>query len=212
MLAVLITGLVAATPLMAETDLERPHWSLEAKGGLFIPALDNWSAAYGRRDAPEYGGSLAYKITRQFEVGIEAASIVARGQAFAPLHGTTAGSVTYDAYPLNAFVLMRGVFSENQWLIPYAGGGWTRMFYREKVSGQGIARGSVDGYHARAGIQILLDGIDPSAANSFYLEYGVYHTFLFIEAERIKANVDTATSGSVDLGGTSWLSGFLFEF
>ena len=59
----------------------------------------------------------------------------------------------------------RGVFSENQWLIPYAGGGWTRMFYREEVTDQACARGYANGYHARAGVQLVLDGLDPNAAH-----------------------------------------------
>jgi hypothetical protein len=45
-----------------------------------------------------------------------------------------------------------------------------------------------------------------------YLDYGVFHTYLFFEAEYIRATVNTVTSGSVNLGGTSWLAGLLFEF
>ena len=75
-----------------------------------------------------------------------------------------------------------------------------------------MVRGAANGYHARAGLQLLLDGIDQSAANSLYLDYGVYHTYLFLEAEYTRAMVDTVSGGSVNLGGTSWLGGFLFEF
>ena len=207
-----------AAALQAETLTERPHWSLEVKGGLFVPDIDNWSTYYGRRDTSDYGGSLAYKIFRQLEVGIEGGFIRDKGKGFAPAHSAMAGSpvyagsVTYELYPLNVFVLARGIFSDQQWLIPYVGGGWTRMFYKEEVQYQSTARGSVDGFHARAGIQLLLDGLDPSAANSFYLDYGVHHTYLFLEAEHIRASIDTVSSGSVNLGGTSWLAGLLFEF
>jgi hypothetical protein len=41
------------------------------------------------------------------------------------------GEVDYDLYPVNVFVLVRGVINENQWLVPYIGGGWTRMYYHE---------------------------------------------------------------------------------
>jgi hypothetical protein len=196
----------------ADQIQERPHWSLEVKGGLFIPALDNWSTYYGRRDTSEYAGTLAYKIFRQLEVGIEGGYIHDGGQAFAPLHGIPAGSVNYKLFPVNAFILVRGVFSEKQWLVPYIGGGWTRMYYKEEVQDQSTVRGSVDGYHGRGGLQLLLDGIDPSASTSMYLDYGVFHTYLFFEAEYVRATVNTATSGSVNLGGTSWLAGLLFEF
>lgn len=201
----------AALPA-AEPPAERPHWSLELKGGEFIPDIENWSNFYGRRYAKEYGGALAYKITRPLEVGIEGNYIEDRGQGFAPLHNMVAGKVTYKLYPVNVFVLARGVFSEKQWLVPYVGGGWTRMFYREEVENQGVARGATNGYHARAGLQLLLDGIDQDAANSFYLDSGVYHTYFFLEAQYTRAMVDTVSGGSVNLGGTSWLGGLLFEF
>ena len=198
--------------LAAETPAERPHWSIEVKGGEFIPALDNWSQYFGRRYAREYGGSLAYKLLRPLEVGIEGNYIEDRGQGFAPLHNMAAGNVTYKLYPVNVFVLARGVFSEKQWLVPYVGGGWTRIFYEEEVEKQGVARGATNGYHARAGLQFLLDGLDPDAANSFYLDEGVHHTYLFLEAEYMRAMVDTVSAGSVNLGGTSWQGGLLFEF
>ncbi len=211
LILIAVLAIMPAIVFAADADTDRPHWSLEIKGGHFMPNIDNWSAFYGRRYTAEYGGSLAYKIARQLEFGIEGMFLRDTGQGFAPIHQIAAGSVKYETAPLNVFVLARGVFSEKQWLVPYVGGGWTRIFYREEVQLQGVARGAVNGYHARAGVQLLLDGLDPSAANSFYLEYGVHHTYLFLEAERTKANVDAA-SGSVDIGGTSWLAGFLFEF
>jgi hypothetical protein len=200
------------TVALAEESAARPHWSLELKGGEFIPDVDNWSTYYGQRYEIEYGGSLAYKVTRMLEFGIEGLYFKANGQGFAPIHQTITGSVKYESAPLNVFVLARGLFSEKQWLVPYIGGGWTRMFYREEVESQGVTRGSTDGYHARAGLQLLLDGIDSSASRNMYLDYGIFHTSLFVEAEYIHAMANTATSGSVNLGGTSWLAGLLFEF
>ena len=83
------------------------------------------------------------------------------------------------------------------------------MFYREKIQDQGRVHGSVDGYHVRGGLQLLLDGIDRHAANSLYMDFGVYHTYFFVEAERTTAK-DKASSN--DLGGTAYLMGLLFEF
>lgn len=193
----------------AEPLEERPHWSFEAKGGNFAPSLANWKQFYGKRSIQEYGFALSYKLLRQVEVGIEGSFAEARGHAFAPLHNITAGSVTYDLYPANAFILLRGLVSENQWVVPYVGGGFTRMYYQEKVEGQGTARGSADGYHYRGGLQFLLDGLDRDAANSMYLDNGVYHTYFFVEAEKTSAKVKSV---SVDLGGTAYLMGLLFEF
>jgi len=196
----------------AEQVLARAHWSLELKGGIFIPAIDNWATYYGGRDTSEFGGSLAYKILKQIEIGVEGTYIRDKGQGSAPIHNVAAGNVTYELAPLNVFVLARGVFRDDQWLIPYAGGGWTRMYYREEVQYQGIVRGSTDGSHARAGLQIVLDGADPRAASNMYKEYGIMHTSVFFETRVTRAMINDLTGKSVDLGGTSWLAGLLFEF
>ncbi len=204
--------LLPASALAADQSEERPHWSLELKGGIFTPALPGFKEFYGSKSTDEFGGTLAYKIIRQVELGIEGEYVRAGGQGFAPLHGFTAGHVTYELFPLNVFALVRGVFSENQVVVPYAGGGFTRMYYDEKVDLQGSVRGHADGYHGRAGLQFLLDGLDSSAANSFYLDYGVFHTYFFIEAEYSRVMANTVSGGSVNLGGTSYLAGLLFEF
>lgn len=205
----LLSLIIPAVANAADSALGQPHWSLEFKAGNFAPSLSNWAQFYGRRDMPEYAASLAYKLIRQVEIGVEGGYLTARGHAFAPLHNTAAGSVTYDLYPVNVFVLLRGLVSENQWIVPYVGGGYTKMFYREHVEGQGTVRGSANGYHVRGGLQFLLDGLDRSAANSLYMDYGVFHTYLFIEAEYTSAKVKSV---SLDIGGTSYLAGLLFEF
>jgi hypothetical protein len=211
----LIIAALILVPALARADeplLEQPHWSLEVKGGFFYPDIDNWETFYGSKRTGHFAGSLAYKIFRNLEAGFEGGYISDKGRGFAPQHGLQTGSVKYELAPIHAFILLRGMFSESQLLTPYAGGGWTRMFYREKVENQDEVRGSVDGYHARAGLQLLLDDIDPSAANSFYLDYGVQHTYLFVEAQYIRAMTDDISGASVNLGGTSYLAGFLFEF
>lgn len=204
--------LLPSTALAAQTLTERPHWSLEVKGGQFYPDIENWKDYYGSDRTTHFAGSLAYKVLRQLEVGIEGGYIRDKGHGFAPLHGTITGNVTYELFPLQAFALFRGVFNEEQWFVPYAGGGWTRMYYRDKIEYQATVRGSVDGYHARGGVQLLLDNVDPSAATNFYLDYGVRHTYFFLEAQYIRAMAETTTGESVNLGGVSYLGGLLFEF
>jgi hypothetical protein len=209
---VFILTLLPAVTNAAGSNPERPHWSLEVKGGFFYPDIDDWKTYYGDRKTSHYAATLAYKVFRQLDVGIEGGYIKDTGQGFAPVHGTFAGEVTYELFPVNAFLLLRGVFSEEQWLVPYIGGGWTRMYYREKIESQGSVKGYADGYHGKAGLQFLLDGLDQSAANSFYLDSGVFHTYFFLEAQRTRVMADTVTGESVNIGGTSYLAGLLFEF
>ncbi len=215
----LLSFMLALLPAVAFADtaaLETPHWSLEVKGGYFYPEIDNWRDFYGQDRTGQYAVSLAYKLLRQAEAGIEVGYIRDQGAGYAPLNsqlqGTPviSGRVQYELAPVNVFLLLRGVFMEEQWLVPYVGGGFTKMLYRESVEGQGATRGSVNGYHGRAGLQLLLDELDRSAANNMFLDYGVYHTYLFMEVEITRAKIDTITS--LDLGGKSYLAGFLFEF
>ncbi len=204
--------LIPITVQAAEPVLKRPHWSLEVKGGRFTPDIENWKDYYGKESTGHYAGTLAYKILRQLEAGIEGAYIRDKGQGFAPGHGIITGNVKYELAPLSVFALFRGIFKEEQWVVPYIGGGWSKVYYKERVENQPIVRGSVNGSYGRAGVQLLLDAIDPQASTSMLLEYGVHHTYFFIEAQSISAKTTDATGATIDLGGTSWLGGLLFEF
>ena len=194
-----------------------PHWSVEVKGGLFYPDIDNWSTYYGTNHMWHVAGSVGYKLLRQVELGVEAGMMRDHGQASAPINGIMTGNVEYSLWPLNVYATYRAVFSERQWLVPYVGGGWTRIYYREKVEAQQTIRGNADGYHGRAGIQLLLDDLDTSASNNLYLDFGINHTYLVFEVQYSRVMVDTVSatnnpSSSVNIGGTSYLGGFLFEF
>jgi len=145
------------------------------------------------------------------EVGIEGSYIKDDGQGYAPTHGIVTGSVTYQLIPINVFVLVRGILSEYQWVVPYVGGRYTFMYYQEKLELQSTVSGHADGYHGRAGLQFLLDVLDQSAANRFYSDVGVYHTYYFTEARYSRAMANSP-SGSVNLGGWSYMGGLLFDF
>jgi hypothetical protein len=210
----LLLLVVLAPSVLYASDLttSRPHWSFEIKGGRLIPDIDNWSNVYDDRATTEFEGAAAYKITRQIEVGIEGGYSRTGGSGYAPLHNMKAGHVIVNFYPVDVYLLARGIFTEDQWVVPYVGGGWTRVYYREEIEDQSVARGYANGYHARGGLQFLLDLIDPGAANSFYRDFGVRHTYFFIEGKYTHAMADTTSSTSVDIGGKSLLGGFLFEF
>jgi len=203
-LLLLSSGARADEPL-----LDRPHWSLEIKGGVFAPALKDWPRYYGKHDMPEYAVSLAYKLLRQVELGAGIGTMSATGQAYNPLHGTPSGEASYELEPVTVFIMLRGSVKDEQWLVPYIGGGWTRMYYKEQMKGQETVRGTADGYHIRGGVQLSLDHLDPSASSGMYADYGVYSTYFFMEAEYTRA-VERTTSNN--LGGTAYLGGLLFEF
>ena len=204
--------LVPCSLFAAEPRPDRPHWSLELKGGIFLPGTPSWSEFYGSSYFGEYGASLSDKILRQLEVGIAGSYGSTSGKGQQVAHQSAAGEVTFAHAPVDIFLLGRGIFKEDQLLVPYLGAGYTRMFYREEVQGEGTTKGSVNGYHARGGVQLLLDGLDSEAAKNLYRDFGMHHTYLFLEGKYTRATADTVAAGSVNIGGTSCLGGFLFEF
>jgi hypothetical protein len=213
----LVLVMLVLAPVLAhaaDPRPDRPHWSVEIKGGVFEPALPDFKKYYDKSTVPEFAGSLAYKVIRQIDIGLSAGYLQAKGRGDARLNNMLAGNVTLKLAPINAFVLFRGVMSEEQWLVPYIGGGFTRMYYQERIDGQDTINGSVDGYHARGGLQFVLDALDPKAASSMYRDYGMFHTSLFFEVEYIRAVVQATSTNpeEVNLGGTAYLAGLLFEF
>ena len=208
----LLCIVLPAAAFAGTADTDRPHWSLEFKGGKFAPAIDNWATFYGDRSTGQFEASLAYKVLRQVDAGLAIGRIRDGGQGFAPIHGTIGGHINYQLFPVNVFVVLRGVFTENQWVVPYVGGGWTRMYYQEEFKLQPTIKGYTNGSHARAGLQFLLDVLDERAATNMLRDYGVNHTYFFIEVQRTRAMINAVSGESLDLGGTSMLGGLLFEF
>lgn len=184
----------------------KPRWSLEIKGGDFEPELEEWATFYGDKETDQLGFALAYKFLRQAEAGLAVDYVHDEGVGMLPLNGTLGGEVDFHMYPAHLYVLLRGVFFENQWVVPYVGGGLTRVHYRQEIDNQSSVRGEVDGDHTRYGLQILLDWLDPGNAAGFE-EESVDNTYLVIEALSFSAEIE-----GVELGGESRMVGFVFEF
>jgi hypothetical protein len=192
----------------ADESPQRPHWAVAVKGGLFYPDEDNWDRFYGTSYTGQIGMSLSYKLTRYIEVGVEGSYMQDSGVGYLPINDTTGGDVTIRLYPVNLFVLVRALFEEDQLLVPYIGGGWTNMFYTQRISGQDDVDGHADGYHIRGGLQLLLDTFDRDASQAV-TQYGIKNTYLFLEASSIKVEDDDTSS---DLGGNSFSLGLMIEF
>ena len=184
-----------------------PKWSFEFKVGEFEPALDGWATYFGEDTTSTFGVSLGYKIWRQLEVGVGIDMIRDSGQGFLPLNNLPGGSVKYKLYPANVYVLYRGVFHEDQLIVPYIGAGITRATYKQEIRNQPGSEGDTDGTHWRGGIQILLDFLDEGGSSAIREDAGVDNTYLTIEASHFEADVD-----GTELGGDSITIGMVFEF
>ena len=199
--------LLLSLPVVAAAGEDGPRWSLEIKGGKLHSAMDEWGDYYGDNRLPSIGIGVGYKVWRPLEIGLEAGYARDRGEGFAPVHGINAGQVRYELLPVHLSATLRGIFREDQWLVPFVGAGVGRYGYRVSVTGQERTSGSTGGSLYRAGLQLLIDRLDPRSAHELQRHAGIDNTYLFLEYRKTKAEVE----GS-DLGGEAWLGGLLFEF
>lgn len=206
---IILFGLPFTKTLAGE---ERSYWSAEFKLGQFHPELDDWDKFYSEDNMTQYSVALAYKVLRQLEVGLEASYMSQDGRGFLPLNNQVGGEVDYTLVPASAYIILRGVFSDNQLIVPYVGGGITRMSYKQNVTGGTETKGNTDGIYYKAGIQLLLDRIDFGAAYALRRDFGIDNTYLFFEFAKTTAKINDVGGNKVDLGGQSYALGLLLEF
>jgi hypothetical protein len=200
-------GLSAGLPAGADTPASSPHWSFEIKGGEFQPELSDWKKYFGSDSMNLDVVALGYMPLRALQLGAEVGYTHDDGQGLLPLNGTLGGDVSYTLVPVHVYLVVRGVFTAGQWLIPYVGGGWTRAYYKQEVATQQKNEGHADGWNTRAGLQLLLNPLDPSSAEKLKKGFGIDYTYLTLEAQKFSAKID-----GTDLGGKSYLLGVRVEY
>lgn len=188
---------------------ESPALSFSLKGGYFVPAIDDWSDHFDEKGIRFGGVEFGWKLTRRLELSVNADFLQEKGKATTLSGRISADKSTFQEVPVYASILYRFVFYEEQPIVPYLGGGYTHQFYRETLNDRKVS-GDQIGYHLRAGLQILLDYIDPETARDFYSEWEVFNTYLTFEA--IYSKVDDFGKRDVDLGGWGYVGGLLFEY
>jgi hypothetical protein len=75
----------------------------------------------------------------------------------------------------------------------------------------GRARGATPGWHAAAGVALVLDQFDPAAARSFDSDLGVNHTALVFEYRYADIS-GLGTGNKMHLGDRTWSAGLLLQF
>src|SRR5688572_29500022 len=180
----------------------RPYWTVEIRGGRFEAELEDWERFYGSDRTDQSGLLAGYKFLRQVEVGLAIDYIKDKGVGTLPLSDDDlGGEVDFELYPAHLYVMLRGIFFENQWVVPYVGGGVTRVYYRQAIDNQASVRGKVKGDHTRAGLQFLLDWLDTGSSSGFE-EEGVENTYLTVEVTSFSAEID-----GIEVGGESKMIG-----
>jgi hypothetical protein len=75
----------------------------------------------------------------------------------------------------------------------------------------GRGSGGTWGWQTAAGMALMLDFIDSSAARNLDMEIGVNHTYFFFEWNKVAAN-GLGQSDKLHVGDSRWVLGMMFEF
>ena len=75
----------------------------------------------------------------------------------------------------------------------------------------GRGRGATPGWHAAAGVALVLDNFDPEAARSFDSDLGVNHTAIVFEYRYADIS-GLGTKNKMHLGDSTWSLGLMLEF
>jgi hypothetical protein len=182
-------------------------WTYQGKVGGFEPDIDRWSEFYGRDYTGQVAGAVGVLPHPRWELGVELGYARDTGQGYLPIADRPGGRVRMEFVPLTAYTAFRADFKPRQAAVPYAGIGVTRMHYRQRIEGQSDVQGAGAGLHLRAGVDILMDRLDPRSARRADASYGLRHTYLTLELQSTDVKVD-----GTQVGGVSYLLGVRLRF
>ena len=200
---------VLITPAASFGD-ERSGLSFGLSYGQLEPASDEWKEIYGDDRVSTYRLSLGYRFNRNFGAEAGAGYITKDGKGKTVTGKETGVETTFHAAPVDVTLIYRLNYFDEQVIIPYIGGGMSYNYYWENVKDGKELKGSMWGYHATGGLQLLLDNIDRRSAFDLEEDYWIENTYLTIGATH--SIIDDFGGEDVDLGGWNYNIGLLFEF
>ena len=186
-----------------------PSWSVNIQAGEYQPISTAYAAEYGP-GAFQGNLELGYYITPRLQMGLSLGYFYGSGTVVSISGRLSALTQQLILVPTQIYIIYQFAFEENQVLVPYFGGGFTRVTYQHSVEGEDTAIGGMDGYHARAGVKLLLNRFDPNNANNLYADWRIIHTYFLLEGQYSRVN--DFDNSSINLGGWSYFGGFQFEF
>lgn len=205
--ALLSLALIFQINFVSALELSPQRWAFEIKGGLFFPTNDVFQDFIGKLNG-YYELRLGYLHDSKFQFDFGVGLLTEKGKGIGSITGQPSAEVLrFTALPFSISATVRGDYLENQVLVPYLGIGLDAMFYRESLAGNSDS-GWKFGYHAHAGLQLLLEVLDP---DSYALEeMGVNDVYLTLEGRW--THIDDFGGEGFNFSGFSVLMGLLFEF
>jgi hypothetical protein len=155
-------------------------------------------------------------------IGVGYFSVSGRSPVEAGTGELTSDQSTLKVVPVSASAVYRfDVLLERRKipLVPYGKAGLDYAYWQitdgnDEIANDGAgghARGATPGWHAAAGVALVLDGFDPEAARSFDSDLGVNHTAIVFEYRYADIS-GLGTANKMHLGDSTWSLGLLLEF
>jgi hypothetical protein len=211
-------------PTPAEDKASPRAWALSLRAGRYRPEVDAelgpgpgpYAAAFGGARRWMFGLELERELFQRFGTLSLAGSVAwsrAVGHALrADGDGTSADETSLRLLPLGIGLTWRAdFFARTVPVVPYVKAGLDYALWNAgNGDGRTVASGGTAGWHAGAGVALLLDALDPAGALGLDQETGVNHTYLFVEW------IDTRLDGlgaahKLRLGDRAWFAGLMIE-
>jgi hypothetical protein len=200
-----------SSPSQAVGDEEQRSWISSELFYHFVYFNDEvFEDAFDKDFFPGAGLSIGFYPIRNLEVSGKVMAIYEKGYAIGELTGEESGeSFTLTVYPLQFSMTYVFDFLNEQILVPSLSAGGDYYLYSESREFGDDIEGGKAGYHAGAGLALLLDRLDPESAGYLQKEFGVKNVFL-------KFNYEWAVIGEKDEGldfsNQNYSAGLVFEF
>lgn len=187
---------------------EDPRWSIALRGMQNEMQTDNWETTYS--DKTNYAGiEIGWKFLHQLGINLGISYSRSTGKATTTSGRTSNDNVRTRLAPVEISCFYRLVFMKDQIVVPYAAAGYTHMFYQTDLNDDERI-GDQSGYHLKAGLQFLLDWIEPAAAARMKQNWGLENSSLFVEY--YQSEIDDFGSATDNLGAKGIAGGLIFEF
>lgn len=231
-------GTARAQVITTEDDYSSPQWFyLEFKLGPYSPNVDSefsgsdnaFGHIFGDGSALMIKGELDVEVWRPFGTlaiggvfgyyNVSAEAYSDNGDATTPSDSTvrTGSETSLTLLPMALLAIYRFDWAAERFnipLVPFVKFGinytiwWTSIDgSTSKVDGD-EGKGGTFGLQFNAGVALLLDILEPSAAKTLDLEMGINHTYLFFEF----VQVSSVGENKLNVGDSTWNGGLAFEF
>ena len=156
-----------------------------------------------------FGITIGTYPVKNLGINLNVAYASQKGHAVGETSGAASGEkVTLTLVPVQLEAVYRFDFVDEQFIVPLVGAGGDWWYYKEDNEFAKDVEGGKTGWHATAGVGILLDKIDPSTRH-LLREYSIENVFLEIEARWAFMSHD---NNGLDFSGSGYSAGLLFEF